>query len=168
MPTTHQASILLRTAGATACVLMLSGCSLFGANNEAKDEAAAPPPVAVASTAASSSPAAIEEPQVVAAKAMALFARPDVPERRWFTDLLPYLTDEYADEAQYTDPARVPFDDIGPAPTASQDAHNPQVVTVRFKTNDGPWQVVVVQDKAGAPWLIQAIEPDDPAPGYTP
>lgn len=166
MPTTthSQGTKALRMAGAAACILALSGCSLFGG----KDDAAAPPPVSAASSPASSTPATAKEPQIVAVEAMALFARPDVPERRWFTDLLPYLTDEYADEAQYTDPARVPFDDIGSAPTASEDEHNPYVLTFHFDTNDGPWQVVVVQDKAGAPWLVQAIEPDEPTPEYTP
>lgn len=163
--TTHrQGTTALRAAGVVACILALSGCSLFGG----KDDVAAPTPVSVASSPASSTPAAAKLPQVVAVEAMALFARPDASERRWFTDLLPYLTDEYADEAQYTDPARVPFDDIGSAPTASEDEHNPYVLTFHFDTNDGPWQVVVVQDKADAPWLVQVIEPDDPAPGYTP
>ncbi len=154
----------LGMAGASACVLTLASCSLFGVKDKATDQT----PEAAASSQASSTPATVEPPQEVATKVMDLFARPDMPERRWFTDLLPYLTEDYADEAQYTDPARVSFDKVNDKSTASQDEHNPQVVTVRFKTNDGPWQVVMVQDEAGEPWLVEAIEPDEPAPEYTP
>ncbi|RAX47783.1 hypothetical protein DQ353_18605 [Arthrobacter sp. AQ5-05] len=110
----------------------------------------------------------VEAPKDVAIKVLDLFARPDTPERRWFIDLLPYLTEEYAEEAQYIDPARVPLTKVNANPTTSQDEHMPQMVIVRFSTNDGPWQVVLVQDHDGQPWLVQAIEPDKPAPAFTP
>ena len=163
--TTRQGLVALRMAGASACVLSLAGCSLFGVNDTNTEQTPAP---AASSSPASISPATVEEPEAVAVKVMDLFARPEMPERRWFTDLLPYLTDDYADEAQYTDPARVPFDTVKPNPRASQDEHNPQVVTVAFKTNDGPWQVVMVQDQDGKPWLVEAIEPNEPTPEFTP
>ena len=163
--TTRQGLTALRMAGASACVLTLAGCSLFGVKDTNTEQAPEP---AASSSPASSSPATVEEPEAVAAKVMDLFARPEMPERRWFTDLLPYLTDDYADQAQYTDPARVPFDKVKGEPTASGDEHNPQVVTVAFKTNDGPWQVVMVQDSPGESWLVEAIEPNEPTPEFTP
>lgn len=165
MPTTiHRRIPVLPVLGASACVLALAGCSLFGT----KDAAEQTPQAPASSSPASSSPATIEDPKEVAVKVMDLFARPDMPERRWFTDLLPYLTDDYADEAQYVDPARVTVNKVKPRPKASQDEHNPQVVTVAFKTNDGPWQVVMVQDQDGEPWLVEAIEPNEPTPEFTP
>ena len=145
------------------CALSLTGCGLFAAP---ADDAA--PPSESVSASASGTAAVVEAPKDVAIKVMNLFARPNTPERRWFIDLLPYLTEEYADQAQYTDPARVPFNRVSANPTTSQDEHNPQMVIVRFGTNDGPWQVVMVQDHDGEPWLVQAIEPDQPVPAFTP
>ncbi|KAA0973382.1 hypothetical protein FQ154_18580 [Paeniglutamicibacter gangotriensis] len=145
------------------CVLSLSSCGLFAA--PADDTAQ---PTETASAPASSPVAAVEAPKDVAIKVMDLFARPNTPERRWFIDLLPYLSEEYADEAQYIDPARVPFTKVQTNPTTNQDEHMPQMVIVRFSTNDGPWQVVLVQDQDGEPWLVQAIEPDQPVPEFTP
>ncbi|MBB2997550.1 hypothetical protein [Paeniglutamicibacter cryotolerans] len=97
--------------------------------------------------------------EAAAVQVMGLFARPQLPERRWFTDLLPYLSPEYAEEAQYIDPARIPFDTVQHNPIASQEEHNPQLVTVVFTTNDGPWRLVLSQSGPGARWLVQAIEP---------
>lgn len=169
MPTTIHRRIpvlpVLRMAGASACVLSLAGCSLFGVKETDTEQAPAP---AASPSPVSGSPATVEEPEAVAVKVMDLFARPEMPERRWFTDLLPYLTDDYADQAQYTDPARVTVNKVRPRPKASQDEHNPQVVTVAFKTNDGSWQVVMVQDQDGEPWLVEAIEPNEPTPEFTP
>ena len=150
-----------QVASLGVCALSLSGCGLFAAP---ADDAAQPNETA----SASSTVASVEAPKDVAIKVMDLFARPNTPERRWFTDLLPHLTDEYAEEAQYIDPARVPFTKVNANPTTSQDEHMPQMVIVRFSTNDGPWQVVLVQDQDGKPWLVQAIEPDQPAPAFTP
>lgn len=145
------------------CALSLTGCGLFTA--PADD---ATPPTPTLSSPAPSTVVSVEAPKDVAIKVMNLFARPDTPERRWFIDLLPYLSEEYADQAQYIDPARVPFNRVLATPTTSQDEHNPQMVIVRFSTSDGPWQVVMVQDHDGEPWLVQAIEPDQPVPTFTP
>lgn len=154
---------LWQVVGLGMCALSLSGCGFFTAPaNDAvqpSETVSAPP---------SSPVAMVEAPKDVAIKVMDLFARPDTPERRWFIDLLPYLTEEYADEAQYIDPARVPLTKVNANPTTSQDEHMPHMVIVRFSTNDGPWQVVLVQDHHGKPWLVQAIEPDKPAPAFTP
>ena len=154
---------LWQVAGLGVCALSLSGCGLFtGPANDAT------PPTPTLSAPAPSAVASVEAPKDVAIKVMDIFARPETPERRWFIDLLPYLTEEYAEEAQYIDPARVPMTKVNANPTTSQDEHMPQMVIVRFSTNDGPWQVVLVQDHDAEPWLVQAIEPDKPAPTFTP
>lgn len=160
---TPQGLNLWQLAALGACALSLSGCGLF--TGPANDAA---PPTPTLSAPASSTAVPVEAPKDVAIKVMDLFARPDTPERRWFIDLLPYLTEEYAEEAQYIDPARVPLRKVNANPATSQDEHMPQMVIVRFSTNDGPWQVVLVQDHDGEPWLVQAIEPDKPAPAFTP
>lgn len=154
---------VLQVTGLGACALSLAACGLFA---RAPVESPQPAPTLAAPTPSSAAP--VSDPEDVAIRVMKLFARPDTPERRWFIDLLPYLTEDYADQAQYIDPARVPFNRVTPNPSTRQDEHLPQLVTVRFETNDGPWQVVLVQEKAGEPWLVEAIEPDDPAPAFTP
>lgn len=160
---TPQGVNLWQVVGLGMCALSLSGCGLFtGPANGAAQ------PTQAVSAPASGTVASVEAPKDVAIKVMDLFARPNIPERRWFIDLLPYLTEEYADEAQYIDPARVPLTKVNANPTTSQDEHMPQMVIVRFSTNDGPWQVVLVQDHDAEPWLVQAIEPDKPAPAFTP
>lgn len=153
----------LQVTGLGACALSMAACGLFAGTPV---ESQQPTPTVTAPS--SSTVAPVSAPKDVAIKVMNLFARPDTPERRWFIDLLPYLTKEYADQAQYIDPARVPFNQVKTNPSTTQDEHLPQLVTVRFDTNDGPWQVVLVQEKAGEPWLVEAIEPDDQPPAFTP
>ena len=94
---------------------------------------------------------------MVATKAIKLFGRPDEPERRWFAELRPYLEKEYAVDAEYIDPARIPFDKILSGPKLETDSHNPQLVLARFKTNDGTWTVEMHQDRHGAEWLVGGI-----------
>ena len=49
----------------------------------------------------------------------------------------PYSEEEYSTEAEYIDPARIPFDKILSGPVMDGTEHNPQVVTAAFKTNAG-------------------------------
>lgn len=89
---------------------------------------------------------------------MALFARPDEPERRWFSQLRPYLEEEYAVEAEYIDPARIPFHKIISGPVMGGDSDNQQVATADFKTNAGPWYVELHQNIPGGDWLVGGIQ----------
>ncbi|MCI1035781.1 hypothetical protein, partial [Raoultella terrigena] len=69
-----------------------------------------------------------------AATAMALFARSEVPEQQWFSELAPLLSPEYAEDAKYINPARVPFNKITDGPAISREAQNPLTVTASFFT----------------------------------
>lgn len=157
IPTTPPPRLSL--AVAAACTLLaLTAC---GGTDSAPE--AAPEPAASSATASTpaSSPApsstTVEKPGAVATKAIKLFARPDEPERRWFSQLRPYLEKEYAVDAEYIDPARIPFDKIISGPQLETDSHNPQLVLAKFKTNDGTWTVEMHQDKPGAKWLVGRI-----------
>ncbi|MFK4637217.1 hypothetical protein [Paenarthrobacter histidinolovorans] len=97
-----------------------------------------------------------------AAKAMALFARPDVPETTWFADLAPHLAPDYAEDAKYIDPARVPIRKITDGPAISRDAGNPMTVTATFATDAGRWTMLLHRSGQQQPWLITAISPQDP------
>lgn len=101
--------------------------------------------------------------QDTAAKVMGLFARPDVPETTWFADLAPHLAPEYAEDAKYIDPARVPIRKITDGPAISREAGNPLTVTATFATDAGRWQMLLHRSGQQQPWLVTAISPQDPA-----
>jgi hypothetical protein len=92
-----------------------------------------------------------------AATAMALFARPGVPEQQWFSELAPLLSSAYAEDAKYIDPARVPFNKITDGPVISREAQNPLTVTASFFTNDGPWDMMLHRAGQDEPWLVTSI-----------
>jgi hypothetical protein len=92
-----------------------------------------------------------------AAKAMKLFGRPDVPETKWFSDLEPLLAAEYAVDAKYIDPARVPFSTVTDGPSISREAANPMTVTASFDTNAGPWDMMLHRIGQDDPWLVTSI-----------
>ncbi|MFK0007738.1 hypothetical protein ACIQTZ_11850 [Paenarthrobacter sp. NPDC090520] len=97
-----------------------------------------------------------------AAKAMGLFARPDVPESTWFADLAPHLAPEYAEDAKYIDPARVPIRKVTDGPAISRDAGNPMTVTATFATDAGRWGMLLHRSGQQQPWLVTAISPQEP------
>lgn len=92
-----------------------------------------------------------------AAKAMKLFARPDVQETQWFSELEPLLAAEYAEDARYIDPARVPFSTITDGPAISREAENPMTVTASFYTDAGPWVMMLHRMGQDDPWLVTSI-----------
>ncbi|HAF72082.1 MAG TPA: hypothetical protein DCL06_03300 [Corynebacterium variabile] len=95
----------------------------------------------------------------MAAEVIRLFARPQEPERRWFAELRPYLEEDYAVEAEYIDPARIPFSEVQSGPKLNGDSHNPQLVTADFETDDGIWTVELHQHSPEGEWLVGAIAP---------
>ncbi|MFJ4286932.1 hypothetical protein ACIPY0_14935 [Paenarthrobacter nicotinovorans] len=97
-----------------------------------------------------------------AAKVMGLFARPDVPESTWFADLAPHLAPEYAEDAKYIDPARVPVRKITDGPAISRDAGNPMTATATFDTDAGRWRMLLHRSGQQQPWLVTAISPQEP------
>lgn len=102
------------------------------------------------------------EVEAVAVEVMGLFARPNEPERRWYTDLLPHLSAEYAEAAQYIDPARVRVSEVRAGPVLSREKDNPLTVTAQFDTDAGPWNVLLHRVGQDEPWLVEAIEPATP------
>ncbi len=104
------------------------------------------------------------EVEAIATEVIGLFARPEVPERRWYTDLLPHLSAEYAEDAQYIDPANVRVNDVVSGPALVREKGNPLTVTAEFSTNAGPWSVLLHRVGQDDPWLVEAIEPtNEPA-----
>lgn len=156
--TYHRSHRLLLTAAATCALAGLTGCGA-SPGTEQTPTPTDPPPSSTPASAPSSAVAESEAPATVAAEAIELFARPDEPERRWFAELRPYLEEEYAVEAEYIDPARVPFSEVQSAPELNQDSHNPQLATVDFQTDDGIWTVELHQESPDGEWLVGGISP---------
>jgi hypothetical protein len=94
-----------------------------------------------------------------AAKAMTLFARPGVEQRQWITDLAPLLAEEYATEAQYINPARVPVTAVIGDPVLTREAGNPMTATATFATNAGEWAVLIHRIGQADPWRVVSIAP---------
>lgn len=157
---THHRSHRLCLATMAAGILALTGCGASpGAGQSPAAATAEPSPASASPSAQSPTSAEVEDPSTVATEAIKLFGRPDEPERRWFAELRPYLEEEYAVEAEYIDPARIPFSEVQSAPELNGDAHNPQLVTADFKTDDGTWTVELHQDNPGGEWLVGGIAP---------
>lgn len=112
-------------------------------------------------------PAAETAVKDTAGKVMGLFARPDVPAAAWFNDLAPYLAPDYAEDARYIDPARVPIREVTDGPAISREAGNPRTVTASFSTDAGRWQMLLHRSGQRQPWLVTAISPLDPAQATT-
>lgn len=129
-------------------MLAIAGCAQLPGNAEGTAQ--------VSPTVEASVPV-IESPEEVAVKVMSLFARPDEPEQRWHAEIRPYLEKEYAIEAEYIDPARIPFDKILSGPVMDGTEHNEQVVTADFKTDAGTWYVELHQNALGGKWLVGGI-----------
>ncbi len=64
---------------------------------------------------------------------------------------------DYAEDAKYIDPARVPFSTITDGPSISREAENPMTVTASFYTNDGPWEMMLHRTGQDDPWLVTSI-----------
>lgn len=150
---------LLLTAAATCVLAGLTGCGASPGAGQTPASAAESSPTSTPPSAPSSAVTESEDPATVATEAIELFGRPDEPERRWFAELRPYLEEEYAVEAEYIDPARIPFSEVQSSPELNRDSHNPQLTTVDYKTDDGIWTVTLHQDSPGGKWLVGGIAP---------
>ena len=108
-------------------------------------------------------PAAETAVKDTASTVMGLFARPDVPEAAWYSQLAPYLAPEYAEDAKYIDPARVPIRSVTDGPAITREAGNPLTATATFSTDAGNWQILLHRSGQQQPWLVTAISPHNPA-----
>lgn len=170
--------VFTRTATVGLSALLVSGCALFTPASSTEDDASSSAPTSQETHHSEDghahdefyegvpdvtwSPSTDAEVEAVAVEVMDLFARPDVPERRWYTDLLPHLSEEYAEDAQYIDPANVRVNDVLPGPALVRERDNPLTVTAEFSTNAGPWSVLLHRVGQDDPWLVEAIQPTDP------
>lgn len=171
-------AVLMQAATVGLGALMLSGCGLFTSAPSSDDavpsETQSPEESHQSGDGHSHdefyegipdvtwSPSTDAEVEAIASEVMNLFARPDVPERRWFTDLLPHLSEEYAEDAQYIDPANIRVAQVLSGPVLVREKNNPLTVSADFVTDTGPWSVLLHRVGQEDPWLVEAIQPTDP------
>ena len=170
-------------AGLGLTAVLLAGCAVFAPTASTEDTTQAPstapePTASVQETHhaddghghdefyegipdVSWAPETDEEVEGIATTVMGLFARPDMPEREWYTDLFPYLAEDYAVDAQYIDPARIRVSSVDSEPTLVREQGNPLTVTAEFATDAGPWVVQLHRIGQEDPWLVTAIAPKD-------
>lgn len=169
---------LITTLGGVVSVLLLTGCSLFASTDSADVENTDTGPAASEETHHHGDGHVHDEfyegiPDVtwssqtdaevtkVATEVINLFARPGVPERRWYSDLVPYLSEDYAEDAQYIDPANVRVTDVLSGPDLVREQGNPLTVAAEFSTDAGPWSILLHRVGQDDPWLVEAIQPTD-------
>lgn len=148
---------------ATAAAGLLAGLTGCGPSQGAGQTPTTPVPESSPASSPAGAPSSAatesEDPATVATEAIKLFGRPDEPERRWFAELRPYLEEEYAVDAEYIDPARIPFSRLRSGPKVDADSDNPELTMVDFETDGGTWTVELHQDTPGGKWLVGGIAP---------
>ncbi|WP_054009825.1 hypothetical protein [Arthrobacter sp. ERGS1:01] len=90
---------------------------------------------------------------------MAAFTNTGVARDQWWTALAPLLTTNFATQAQYIHPSRLPVRVLrsGPRPVEGQLSGNQ--VRASFDTNAGSWTTIMVRTSTTAPWLASNIGP---------
>lgn len=95
-----------------------------------------------------------------ATKAMQLFARPDVPEKRWWDQLRPYLTAKAQHDYAYTDPANVPASELtGPAAVLPTDADT--LARIQVPTDVGLYLVLLTRSPQSQSWQVDRLLPPE-------
>lgn len=123
-----------------------------GAINEDTDETVSAEPVPTWDKAAET--AAI----TAGTAALAAFARPDLSQEQWWTQLRPHLTQEAAETYVYTDPINVPVSAVTGTATALESS-SAYLALVDVETDVGTYQVLMVRADGEAPWLAQEFAP---------
>lgn len=113
------------------------------------------PPVEASPTWDKASRAAATE---TATDVMTAFARPDLPQGRWWRDLAPMLTPTARETYKYVRVENVPVRKVRGKAKIVDDA-SPYLASVEFKTDRGSYTVLLSRTGQAAPWLAERIEP---------
>ena len=86
------------------------------------------------------------------------FARPDVPQARWWRDLAPTLTPTARETYKYVAVENVPVREVRGKGRVVDDS-SPYLATIEFKTDAGSYTILLSRTGQGAPGLAERIEP---------
>jgi hypothetical protein len=95
-----------------------------------------------------------------ATRVMRAFARPRVPEARWWADLAPLLSTQAQLDYAGTDPASVPASRLTGAARTAQVPIG-RVVRVHVPTNAGTYTVTLSRRAAASAWLAERLDPPE-------
>ena len=93
-----------------------------------------------------------------AAKVIRTFARPDLPQERWFRELSPLLSPAAASDYVGTDPLRVPARRVT-GPTQFLPSPSGYVAWAEVPTDVGRYTVLLSRRQQAGPWLAERIVP---------
>ena len=94
-----------------------------------------------------------------ATKAMALYARPTVTDKRWIQELGQLLTAQATADYQYVDPANIPVSRITGTGQLRIDENNGFGCHVVFSTDAGDYDVQLLRSAADKPWQVNRFTP---------
>lgn len=89
---------------------------------------------------------------------MTAFARPSLPQGRWWRDLAPMLSATAREVYKYVAVENVPVRQVKGRGEIVEDS-SPYLATVEVKTDAGVYTILLSRSGAGAPWLAERIEP---------
>ena len=95
-----------------------------------------------------------------AEEVLGAFARPGTPAPQWFAELSPLLTPQAAREHALTDPANVPARAVT-GPGVLREDPSPYLAHVSVPTDVGAYDVLLVREGQGAPWLVDRLTPPE-------
>lgn len=95
-----------------------------------------------------------------ATRVMRAFARPRVPEARWWADLAPLLSTQAQLDYAGTDPASVPASRLTGRARVAQ-VPSVRVVRVQVPTNAGTYTVTLSRRDAASAWLAERLAPPE-------
>lgn len=96
---------------------------------------------------------------VVAAKAMADFARPKTEATRWANDFARWLTAQATAAYSAVDPANIPATRVTGAVTLEVDESNGYGVTATVPTDAGPYRVHLLRISKDSAWKVNRLTP---------
>lgn len=93
-----------------------------------------------------------EDATTAAARAMELYARPDVTQKEWADDLAPLMTAQAKEDYSFVEPVSIAATSVtGPATIVEEPS--PKVVHVSVPTDVGTYTVLLIRQSQSEPWL---------------
>lgn len=168
--TTKAAALLLPLAG----VVLLAGC-ISPSRNTALQSSASPSATSTSTcqvscghtpqadhtgpTALALDADALDTAKKTADQIMGAYTAQGKAKKEWFSTLAPMLTTNYAQEAEYIDPARLPVRKITSGPEIKTEVSTGYQVRASFGTNVGDWVIILTRASETSPWLAANILP---------
>jgi len=149
-----------------AAVTALSGCtgqsspSLRSTNSNHLPSTSPTAPVDDSDVAAAPNASTASQTGAIAAatKAMRSFAQPQLSSDKWWSQMLPLLSQQAGVAYQSTDPSQIPAHQVTGTAIVLPGSTDVSLI-VQVPTDVGPYNVTLIRASASAPWLADRIRP---------